>query len=116
MRVHRNGDGLAGREHEQALGYELHQQMVQDLGRLHDTRTLLVERLEHIVVALTLTLDAESAAAERLAGLQEAAGARPIDSRPTEEWCRIAQRYRAVIHALESINDDYSLQQGGRER
>ena len=105
MRLHRDVDGL-----------ELHQQLVQDLSRLHETRALLIERLEHMVVALSLTLDAEAAAAERLAALQEVAGARPIDSRSTEDWCRIAQRYRAVVHALESINDDLAFHQGGRGR
>jgi hypothetical protein len=98
------------------LSAEAHQQMVQDLARLHDSRVLLVDRLERVVVALALTLDAETAAAERLAHLQDRAGARRITGRSADDWCLLAQRYRDVIHALESINDEVVLDQGGTVR
>ena len=93
---------------------ETHRQLVQDLARLHDSRVLLVERLERVVVALALTLDAETAAAERLARLQDVAGARRIVARSSAEWTLLAQRYRDVIRALESINDEVAHEHGGR--
>jgi hypothetical protein len=95
---------------------ETHRQLVQDLARLHDSRLLLVERLERVVVALALTLDAETAAAERLARVQDVAGARRIGTRSSAEWSLLAQRYRDVIRALEAINDEVALDHGGGTR
>lgn len=70
---------------------------------------MLVERLERVLAALALTLDAEDAAAERLARAQEATGLRRIASGTVTDRCRLAQRYRDVIHALETINDDFLI-------
>ena len=95
---------------------ETHRQLVQDLARLHDSRVLLVERLERVVVALALTLDAETAAADRLACMQEVAGARRIGVRSSAEWSLLAQRYRDVIRALEAINDEVTMDHGGGVR
>ena len=95
---------------------EAHRQLVNDLARLHDSRVLLVERLERVVVALALTLDAETAAAERLGRLQDIAGARRIGARSSAEWTLLAQRYRDVIRALEAINDEVAHDHGGRIR
>jgi hypothetical protein len=95
---------------------ETHRQLVQDLARLRDSRVLLVERLERVVVALALTLDAETAAAERLACMQDVAGARRIGVRSSAEWSLLAQRYRDVIRALEAINDEVTLDHGGGAR
>jgi len=100
----------------QPVTAETHRQLVQDLARLHDSRVLLVERLERVVVALALTLDAETAAAERLARVQEVAGARRIGMRSSAEWSLLAQRYRDVIRALEAINDEVALENGGGVR
>jgi hypothetical protein len=84
---------------------DLHERLVQDLTLLHDSRIMLAQRLERVIVALALTLDAEVAAEQRLAQLQDGAGARRIGARTPEEWARLAQRYREVIRALESINE-----------
>src|SRR3954468_10480573 len=100
----------------QPFSAETHRQLVQDLARLHDSRLLLVERLERVVVALALTLDAETAAAERLARVQDVAGARRIGTRSSAEWSLLAQRYRDVIRALETINDEVALDYGGGTR
>jgi hypothetical protein len=100
----------------QPISAETHRQLVQDLARLHDSRGLLVERLERVVVALALTLDAETAAAERLAQVQELAGARRIGVRSSAAWSVLAQRYRDVIRALEAINDEVALNDGGGVR
>jgi hypothetical protein len=100
----------------QPVSAETHRQLVQDLARLHDSRGLLVERLERVVVALALTLDAETAAAERLAQVQEVAGARRIGVRSSAAWSVLAQRYRDVIRALEAINDEVALNDGGGVR
>jgi hypothetical protein len=98
------------------LTHETHRQLVQDLARLHDSRGLLVERLERVVVALALTLDAETAATERLARVQDVAGARRIGVRSSTEWSLLAQRYRDVIRSLETINDELSVDRGGEVR
>lgn len=74
---------------------------------------MLVQRLERVMVALALTLDAEAAAEERLARLQIEAGARRIHQCPSAEWAVLAQRYRDVIHAIELINDDVLVDLGG---
>src|SRR4051812_50220838 len=97
----------------QPVTAETHRQLVQDLARLHDSRGLLVERLERVVVALALTLDAETAAAERLAEVQELAGARRIGVRAPAAWSGLAQRYRDGIRAVEAINDEVGLNNGG---
>ena len=80
--------------------------LAQDVARLRDSRVLLVERLERVLAALALTLDAEDAAAERLARTEEA-GVPRIAGGSGPDRCRLAQRYRDVIHALETINDDF---------
>jgi hypothetical protein len=116
VKLHENGSGVHGDGVAHPQSGEAHQQLVQDVARLHESRVLLVERLERVVVALALTLDAETAAADRLAHMQEAAGARRIAGRSTDEWCLLAQRYRDIIRALESINDEVVLDQGGTVR
>jgi len=103
-------------ETAEPLTAETHRQLVQDVARLHDSRVLLVERLERVTVALALTLDAETAAAERLARLQDVAGARRIGTRSPAEWTLLAQRYRDIIRALEAINDEVANDYGGRMR
>jgi hypothetical protein len=112
MRLHASGNGVAGDAGAYPLGAEAHGQMVQDLARLHDSRVLLVERLERVVVALALTLDAETAAAERLAHLQHRAGVRRIADRSADECILRAQRYRDVIRVLGSISEEAALDQG----
>jgi len=92
---------------------DVHEQLVRDLCLLHDSRVMLVQRLERVVVALALTLDAESAAEQRLAQIQDLAGARRIGGRPSDDWSLLAQRYREVIHALETINEE-TMSGGGR--
>lgn len=96
------------------LTNELHCEALNDLSLLQDSRSLLVQRLERVVVALALTLDAEAAAEERLARMQELAGVQRISNKPAAEWARLAQRYREVLHAIGSINDDPLLDIGGR--
>ena len=88
-----------------------HRQAAQDLVRLHESRDLLVQRLERVLVALALTLDAEAAAEERLGRLQDVAS--PRRQCPPIEWALLAQRYRDVIHALDVINADALLNGGG---
>ena len=95
------------------LTRDMHQEALHDLTLLEDSRILLVQRLERVVVALTLTLDAEAAAEERLVRMQELAGVQRISDRPAVEWARLAQRYRDVLHAIESIDDDALLDDGG---
>jgi hypothetical protein len=109
MKLHASGNGMAGDGSVYPLSAEAHGQMVQDLARLHDSRVLLVERLERVVVALALTLDAETAAAERLAHLEHRAGVRRIADRSTDECSLRAQRYRDVIRVLASISDEAAL-------
>lgn len=93
---------------------EVHDQLLHDLTVLHASRLMLVERLERVIVALALTLDAEAAAELRLAEMQDLAGARRIGPCRAEEWTALAQRYRDVIHALEAANDDIGV--GGAAR
>jgi hypothetical protein len=112
MKLHASGNGMAGDGSVYPLSAEAHGQMVQDLARLHDSRVLLVERLERVVVALALTLDAETAAAERLAHLQHRAGVRRIADRSADECILRAQRYRDVIRVLGSISEEAALDQG----
>jgi hypothetical protein len=85
---------------------DLHAQLVNDVVLLQDSRVLLVERLERVLVALALTLDAEEAAELRLAELQARAGARRIGACQADELSSLAQRYRDVIRAVESANHD----------
>lgn len=87
--------------------------LVQDLIRLDESRLLLVERLERVVAALALTLDAEAAAVEQLADLQSDPGSRRVGGRSAAERCRLSQRYRNVIHALESIHEEGVVDRGG---
>jgi len=89
---------------QQTLDGEAHEQLVQDISRLQESRIQLVARLERVVVALALTLDAEAAAEQRLALIQDRAGARRLGMGPRDQWSVLAQRYRDVIRALESIN------------
>jgi hypothetical protein len=112
MNFQENADGLDGHV-GLAVNAEAHHEMVQDLIRLRDSRILLLERLERVVVALALTLDAETAAAERLTRVQEAAGARRLPCRSPYDWSLAATRYRDVIRALEAINEDGVLYEGG---
>lgn len=82
-----------------------HRGAVQDVIALQESRTLLVQRLERVVVALALTLDAETAAEDRLARLEELAGVSRIINRPSNDWSMLAQRYRDLLAAIGSIND-----------
>jgi hypothetical protein len=77
---------------------------IRDMTALHESRILLVQRLERVVVALALTLDAEAAAEERLARMEEGAG-QGINNRPAGEYAMLAQRYRDILHAIDAIND-----------
>jgi hypothetical protein len=67
---------------------------------------MLLQRLERVVVALALTLDAEAAAAQRLGQMDQLAGAHRIGRSPADEWALRAQRYRDVMRTLESINEE----------
>jgi hypothetical protein len=116
VKLHANGSDVHGDGDAHPQSGEAHRQLVQDVARLHDSRILLIERLERVVVALALTLDAETAAGERLMRMQDEAGARRISTRSTDEWCLLAQRYRDIIFALESINDEVVQDEGGRAR
>lgn len=89
-----------------------HCEAVRDVTQLRESRILLVERLERVVVALALTLDAEAAAEERLARLQERGGVRSITSPPPGEWALLGQRYRDLLRAIDLINDE--LHSGNR--
>jgi hypothetical protein len=82
-----------------------HRQALHDVTLLQESRTLLAQRLERVVVALALTLDAEAAAEERLARIEERSDVRRIN-RHAAEWAALAQRYRDLLHALDSINDE----------
>jgi hypothetical protein len=90
-----------------------HREAAHDVIRLQENRTLLVHRLERVVVALALTLDAEAAAEERLARIQELAGVHRIGNRTPVEWVLLAERYRHILHAIDAINDE--LDPGQRE-
>lgn len=116
MKPHENGAGIGGNGAAHRLSTEAHRQLVQDLSRLRASRVLLVERLERVIAALAMTLDAETAASEQLARLQEAAGAYRLAGRPAHDLCRTAQRYRDVIHALESISHEGAHDRGGTVR
>ena len=94
------------------LPSEMHREAMHDVTLLQESRDVLLERLERVMVALALTLDAEAAAEERLARMQEQAGVRRISSRPAVEWSMLAQRYRDLIHAVESVNDELQLNCG----
>jgi hypothetical protein len=89
-----------------------HQQAAQELARLHESQDLLVQRLERILVALALTLDAQAAAEERLDHLQNVAGMRRIRRVQHGERTLLAQRYRDVIHAIHVINAEVALGNG----
>lgn len=92
---------------------EMHREAVHDVTLLQDSRILLVQRLERVMVALALTLDAEAAAEERLARIQELAGVQRLSSRQAGEWALLAQRYRDLIHAMEAVNNELR-HDGGR--
>jgi len=77
-----------------------------EVNALQESRTQLVQRLERMVVAVALTLDAEAAAEERLARLEELTGVHRINNRPAVEWNMLAQRYRALLHAIDSIDGE----------
>lgn len=82
-----------------------HREAVDELTALQETRIRLVHRLERMVVAVALTLDAEAVVEERLARMEELAGVRRINHRPPVEWNMLAQRYRDLLHAIDSIDD-----------
>jgi hypothetical protein len=90
-----------------------HRQAAQDLARLQENRDLLVQRLERVMAALALTLDAEAAAEERIGRLQAVASTRRMHRRPPGESALLAQRYRDVIHAIEAINADVVVNREG---
>lgn len=110
MKFRENGMQADGTE---TLTRDMHREALHDVTLLQDSRILLVQRLERVVVALALTLDAEAAAEERLARMQELAGVPRISNRPAADWARLAQRYRDVLHAIESIDDAALLDDGG---
>ena len=83
-----------------------HREALHDVALLQKNRLLLAQRLERVVVALALTLDAEAAAEERLARIEELAGVHRISNRPAAEWAVLAQRYRHLLHAIDSINGE----------
>jgi len=82
-----------------------YREAVHDLTVLDKSRVELVQRLERMVVAVALTLDAEAAAEERLARIEELTGVHRINSRPAVEWNVLAQRYRSLLHAIVSIDE-----------
>jgi hypothetical protein len=83
-----------------------HHEALHDVALLQENRTLLVQRLERVVVALALTLDGEAAAEERLTRIEELAGVRRISNLPAAKWAMLAQRYRDLLHAIDSINGE----------
>ena len=94
------------------LTAEMHREAVQDVTLLQESRCLLLERLERVMVALALTLDAEAAAEEPLARMQEQTGVHRINGQRTVEWSMLAQRYPDLIHAVGLVNDDLQLNCG----
>jgi excinuclease UvrABC nuclease subunit len=102
------GEGSARQVGRQPTMQE-HREAVREIALLMQSRTLLVQRLERQIVALALTLDAEEAAQERLARIQDLAGVHQINNRPAVERALLAQRYRDLLHAIASINDELDL-------
>lgn len=100
-----SSEGGIGRIGRYPTAHE-HREAVHDLAVLHESRIQLVQRLERMVVAVALTLEAEAAAEERLAGIEEQAGVHRINNRPSAESVMLAQRYRDLLHAIDSIDDE----------
>lgn len=97
------GTGMQVGRHPTAHDYR---EAVHEVNALQESRIQLVQRLERMVVAVALTLDAEAAAGERLARIEELTGVHRINYRPAVEWNMLAQRYRALLHAIDSIDDE----------
>jgi len=97
--------GDAGASGRHSIAHE-HREAVHDLAVLHESRIQLVQRLERMVVAVALTLEAEAAAEERLACMEERAGVHRINNRPAAESAMLAQRYRDLLHAINTIDDE----------
>jgi len=102
MTMNAGGPGRSGRD---PTAHE-HREAVHDLAVLHESRIQLVQRLERMVVAVALAIEAEAAAEERLAWLEEQAGVHRINNRPAAESAMLAQRYRDLLHAIDSIDDE----------
>jgi excinuclease UvrABC nuclease subunit len=96
------GSGTQVGRHPTADEYR---EAVRDLTALEGSRVQLVQRLERMAVAIALTLDAEAAAEERLARIEELTGVHRINNRPAVEWNVLAQRYRSLLHAIVSIDE-----------
>lgn len=109
-----NADGGTKENGRHPTAHE-HCEAVRDVTQLRESRILLVERLERlerVVVALALTRDAEAAAEERPARLQERGGVRRITTPARGEWAVLAQRYRDLLRAIDLVNDE--LHSGNR--
>jgi len=99
------GEGAATQAGGQPTARE-YSEALHSLTLVQESRTVLAQRLERVVVALALTLDAEAAAEEQLARIAELAGVQRISNRPAAERAKLAQRYRDLLHAIGSINDE----------